>query len=133
MRLRGILLLAGIALIGFSCKKDNDPVENDVAGTITYTSPIAGSVYDNGFVINIEGEMADNNRIGTAKLEIRNKTTNALLNTQSVNLGTVTFYRFDWSWPVTGITAATPAIVRVLNIDKLGNIIQKDVEVTLNP
>ncbi len=132
MRILGSLLLLSLAFGNVNCSKGGEP-EPDSPGTITMTMPTTGNVFDNGFPLRVQGEMSDNNVIGTAKLEIRNKATNALLNSQNVNLGSVGFYRFDWTWTVTGVTSAFTATVRVINIDKLGNQVQKDVDVTLNP
>jgi hypothetical protein len=132
MRKFGYLVLLFVTITSVNCSKDKDS-EPDSPGTITITMPTTGNVFDNGFPLRVQGEMSDNNVIGLAKLEIRNKATNALLNQQTVTLGSVGFYRFDWTWNVTGITASTVATVRVFNVDKLGNQVTKDVDVTLNP
>ncbi len=132
MRISGLFLLLFVAFAGLNCSKGGGS-EPDSPGTILITMPGASNVFDNGFPLKVEGEMADNNLIGTAKLEIRNKTTNAILNQQSVQPGNVGFYRFAWTWTVTGITATITATVKVTNIDKLGNQVVKEVDVILNP
>lgn len=121
-----------IALCSFNCKKNNNTPEPDVAGTILITSPSPATIYDNGFVLKTEGEMSDNNVLASAKVEIRNKTTGAILFQQTSTTGNVGFYRFLWNWTVTGITTTITATVKVIAIDKLSNQVFKEVDVTLN-
>jgi|CXWL01.1.fsa_nt_gi hypothetical protein len=133
MRVTGLSILLFITLAGLNCKKDsnNNPTP-DVPGIITITTPVAGTIYDNGFSLRTEGEMSDDNGLGSAKVEVRNKTTGAILFQQTSTPGNVTFYRFTWNWTVAGITAPITATVKVTAIDKQSNQVFKEVDVTLS-
>jgi hypothetical protein len=132
IRLNGFAALLFIALSFINCKKDSASTPAaDIAGRIDFTLPIAGSIYDNGLVLKTEGGMNDDNGLASAKVEIRNKTTGAILFQQTSATGNVTFYRFLWNWTVTGITGVIPATVKVIAIDKLSNQIFKEVDITL--
>lgn len=133
MRVTGLSILLFITLAGLNCKKDsNNNLAPDIPGTITITLPVTGTIYDNGFSLRTEGEMSDDNGLGSAKVEVRNKTTGAILFQQTSTPGNVTFYRFAWSWTVTGITSPITATVKVIAIDKLSNQVIKEVDVTLS-
>jgi hypothetical protein len=131
-RLTGCTALLFLAISFINCKKDNNSTPaSDITGRIDFTLPIAGSIYDNGLVLKTEGGMNDDNGLSSAKVEIRNKTTGAILFQQTSATGNVTLYRFLWNWTVTGITAPITATVKVIAIDKLSNQIFKEVDVTL--
>jgi hypothetical protein len=133
MRLQGIIILLFITAISMNCKKDStgNSTPVDVAGSINITTPVTGSTFDNGFVLRTQGDMTDNNVLASAKVEIRNKTTGAILYQQTTATGNETFYRFLWDWTVTGITVDINATVKVIAIDKLGNQVFKEVDVRL--
>lgn len=76
--------------------------------------------------------MTDNNGLSTARVEIRNKTTTALLYQQSSTTGSVSFYRFLWNWTITGITTTTIATVKIVARDKQSNEISREIDVTLD-
>jgi hypothetical protein len=65
-------------------------------------------------------------------VEIRNKTTGAILFQQSSTTGNVGFYRFLWNWTVTGVTGPTTATVKVIAKDKLNNEVFKEMDVQLD-
>ena len=132
MRLSGLAALLFISLSFFNCKKNSSstPV-TDQAGNIDITTPVANNIYDNGLVLKTEGGMSDGNGLSSAKVEIRIKTTGAILFEQTSATGNVTLYHFLWNWTVTGITAPITATVKVIAIDKLSNQIFKEVDVTL--
>ena len=124
-----------ILIVAFSfinCKKDStDTTPVDVAGNIDITTPVMGTIYDNGIVLKTEGGMSDNNGLASAKVEIRNKTTGTILFQQTTSTGNVTLYHFLWNWTVTGMTSLITATVKVTAIDKLSNQIIKEVDITL--
>lgn len=121
-----------ITISCLSCKKDNNNTPAaDIAGRIDFTTPLAGTIYDNGMILKIEGGMNDDNGLTTAKVEVRNKTTGAKLFEQSSVTGNVTLYHFIWNWTVTGMTASITATVKVTAIDKLSNQVIKEVDITL--
>jgi Bacterial Ig domain len=133
MKVPGLLSLFFVAFAGLSCgKSGGSGTEPDVAGTVTITAPVNGPIYTNGSPLTIEGEMTDNNVLAIAKVEIRNKTSGAVLFQASSNTGNVSFYRFLWTWNITGITTATVVTVKVTARDKLGNEVFKEVDAKLD-
>lgn len=126
------LLIFGI---GTSCSKSsggNTTPPDSSPSDIVIDLPTAGTIVLNGTNLTITGTITDNNNLSQAKVEIRNKTTNALYNSQISSTGTVSFYRYTWNWTVTGITGPTPGIVRVIAVDRYGYIVYKDVDITLD-
>ena len=127
------LKLLVLSILFVSCNKDNNNTPApDVPGTITVTSPSAIAIYTNGNTLKVEGEMTDNNGLSTARVEIRNKTTTALLYQQSSTTGSVSFYRFLWNWTITGITTTTIATVKIVARNKQSNEISREIDVTLD-
>jgi len=133
MRLPGMTMLLFITFICLNCNKDSGstPTPSDIAGIINITSPVTNTTYQNGDHFITQGDMTDNNVIASAKVEIRNKTTGAILFQQTTLIGNETFYRFLWDWIVTGVTADFTATVKVINTDKLGNQVFKEVDVRM--
>lgn len=127
-----ILTLAFSIVFITSCKKDDDTVPADTAAVIDITAPAAGTIYTNGSTVSVDGTAIDNNVLSSTRLEIRNKNTNAVLYQTSTSTGNVTFYRFHWTWTVTGITTLTPATVRVISKDKYNYETSKDVDFNLD-
>ncbi len=127
------LILLFVVITTISCKKDDGGTTNttDTASTITFTVPTAGNIFINGTPLRVEGEMSDLNGLVTARVEIKNKTTGAVLFQQSNPTSNVTFFRFMFSWTVSGISAPTPATIKVTAIDKFSNQVSKEVDVTL--
>jgi hypothetical protein len=132
MRLLGLVSL--FITFGFlSCKKNSTSTpEADQTGNIDITTPVANTIYDNGNVLKTEGGISDANGVATAKVEIRNKTTGAILFQQTSTAGNITLYHFLWNWTVTGITGIITATVKVTAIDRLSNQVFKEVDVTLS-
>ncbi len=131
-RIPGITLIFCLIIFSISCKKDNNTQPTDVPSIINFTKPNAGIIYPNGTVLSIEGLMIDDNGLTTATLEIRNKTTGAILNQQTSTTGNVTAYNFTWNWTVTGMTAQITGTVKVIAKDRLGNNFSKEIDVTLS-
>lgn len=127
------LLSLLIAITTINCKKDDGGTTNttDTPGTITITIPTVGNIFINGTPLRVEGEMTDMNVLATARVEIKNKTTGAVLFQQSNPTSNVSFFRFMFSWTVSGISAQTPATIKVTAIDKLSNQVSKEVDVIL--
>jgi len=125
------LLITSVTAI--HCNKDDGGTNNvtDTPSSITITNPMAGTIVLNGSTLRVEGEMTDLNLLATAKVEVKNKTTGAVLFQQSNPTSNVSFYRFTWNWIVTGISATTPATVKITAVDKLSNQVTKEVDVTL--
>lgn len=131
MKYKLILVTFFSILMFTNCKKNNSP-EPDVPGEITITYPTPLVIFINGSVLKVEGEMTDNNVLSLARVEIRNKTTNAILFQQSNTTGNVGYFFFQWNWTVTGITSTTQAIIKVFAKDKLSNEVSKEIEITLD-
>ncbi|MEI2737586.1 MAG: hypothetical protein V9F01_02235 [Chitinophagaceae bacterium] len=131
--MKNIIAIPLFTFLIVACGKDADnstPPAN-IPGIINITSPSSLAIYLNGTVLKVEGDMTDNNGLAIARVEIRNKTTNAILFQQSSNTGAVSFYRFLWNWTISGITTTTVATVKVIARDKYSNEVTKEVDVTL--
>ena len=130
MRLPGITMLLFIAVLSLNCnKKDSTPT--DISPIFNIIDPIPNATYQNGDNLRTQGDMTDNNGLTTAKVEIRNKTTGAIIFQQSTPTGNETFFRFNWNYPVTGITVDFIATVRVICVDKLGNQVFSEIDVRM--
>jgi hypothetical protein len=130
---RSLLFLLIIAFLAFNCsKKGSTATPADSPSVITINAPVTGVFVTNGSSLNISGDMTDNNALVSTKVEIKNKNTGTVYNTQSANTGNVTFYHFSWNWTVTGITTLTPAVVRVTSKDRYGYEVFSEVEITLD-
>jgi len=130
-----IAISALIMLAVASCQKDSGsttPATDSSPSLIQIDFPVTGAIYANGSALNITGTITDNDNLSTAKVEVKNKTTNATLNQQTSSTGNVTFYRFQWSWTITGITATTPGTVKITAKDKNGFEVTKEVDITLD-
>lgn len=128
MRLTFLALSAFIFTAFVSCNNDDKPSEPESPSVITIRSPVSTALYTNGSNMTIEGDIADNNVLSSARVEIRNKANGTVLFQQSSNTGNVGFYLFLWSWPVAGITGPTTVTVKVVAKDKLGNEVFKEVD-----
>jgi hypothetical protein len=132
MRPSGLAALLLITVGFIACKKTSTTTpQTDKPGTIDITSPAASTTYDNGLVLKTEGAMNDENGLTSAKLEIRNKATSAILFQQTTTTGNITLYHFLWNWTVSGMTAPITATVRVTAIDKLSNQVFQEVDIIL--
>jgi len=134
-RIFSCLVLAVSLSIGIGCNKDDSgggSTPADTLASIVIDFPLPGALYANGSTMTISGTMVDNNVLSTAKVEIKNKATGALYNSQTSSTGNVTFYRYGWTWSITGITTLTPAIIRITAKDKYNYEVFKEVEVTLD-
>lgn len=128
-------LIAALLLFAvLNCNKSSNdtPAPADIPGSVQIDHPATNVFYINGTPINIDGTMTDNNNLVSAKVEVKNKTTNTTLFQQTTNTGNVNFYRFNWSYTLTGITTTTPGSVKVTAKDKLGNEVYKEVDITLD-
>jgi hypothetical protein len=130
-----ILFLSAIAAIVFfsaGCSKDDDNnTPADSPGVITITTPAANTTYINGSILQVRGNVTDNNALSTARVEIKNNATNAILYQQNQSTGNVTYYGLNWDWTVTGITSATNATVKITVTDRYNNQVTKDIPVVL--
>ncbi|MEO7984838.1 MAG: hypothetical protein ABI688_12230 [Bacteroidota bacterium] len=128
------LLSLLIILTTANCKKDSGGTNNitDTPSGINMTFPVPGLIYINGGLLRVEGDMTDLNALATARVEIKNKTTGAVLFQQSDPTTNVTFFRFMWNWTVTGMSAVTPATVKVTAVDKLSHQVSREVDVMLS-
>ena len=135
MKIKNLSFLSLIVLLlNIHCKKDSgsSSTPTDTPGTINITLPAPNTIAINGPGLIVEGDMTDLNGLATAKMEIKNKNTGAIFNQQSAATGGVSFYRFSFSWPVSGITVLTPATVKVTCIDKNGKQVSKEVDILLD-
>lgn len=119
--------------IAASCNKDSgSSTPADTAATIDITTPTTALIYINGSNLSITGTIADNDVLATAKVEVRNKTTNAILFQQTDNTGNVGFYRYTWNWTISGITGPTPGNVKIISKDKYGRETSKDIDINFS-
>lgn len=134
MRRIRLLIPAFFLLLLGSCKKDtaSTPSGPDIASVINVATPGTGVIFTNGSTLKIEGDVTDNNGLSTVRVEVKNKTTNAILFQQSSTAGNATFYRFLWNWVVTGITTLTPATVKITAKDLQSNEVSKEVDIKLD-
>jgi hypothetical protein len=135
MRVYRISVLFFIAANCLGCKKNSttsNTTPADKPGNINITAPVSGTIYDNNFTLITAGDMSDDNVLTSAKVEVRNKITGAILFQQTTSTGNVTFYRFQWSWIVTGITAPFTATVKVTATDSQSNQTIKEVDIILS-
>lgn len=133
IRLKSIALLLIPVISIVACKKDSGTsIPADTAATIDISTPITGLTYLNGSNLSITGTIADNDVLATAKVEVRNKTTNAILFQQTDNTGNVGFYRYTWNWTISGITGPTPGNVKIISKDKYGRETSKEIDITFS-
>lgn len=132
-RASSLLVITAIAIFAAGCSKDgsgnNTPA--DSPAVITTTVPAANTTYMNGSVLQVRGNVTDNNGLSTARVEIKNNATNAILYQQNRSTGNVTYYDLNWDWTVTGITSATNATVKITVTDRYNNQVTKDIPVIL--
>lgn len=130
------LILVVSALFIGACNKGGDdnstPATDTSPSAIVIDFPTAGTLYINGSNITITGTIVDNNVLSQARVEIRNKTTGAILNQQSASTGNVTFYRYTFNWTVAGIAAPTQGAVKIIAKDKNNFEISKEVDILLD-
>ena len=131
MRRLFIVIILPLVLLTTACEKDKGS-EPEAPTVINITTPGAGTIYINGSTMKIEGDMADNNVLSTARVEIKNKSNGNILFQASSPTGNVGFFRFLWNWPVTGVAAPFTATVKVTAKDKLSNEVSKEVDVQLD-
>lgn len=128
------LLLALLISIISACSKNSDsdnPPDN--ISVITINTPTAGFTYLNGGTLRVEGEINDGDKVTSARVQIKNKTTNAIYFEQTVSAGNITRYFFNWNWVISGVSSPQAAIVSVTSRDTRGFEISKAVEVNLTP
>jgi len=129
-----LITITALILIAFgSCKKDNGTgIPADTAATIDITTPSTMIIYLNGSNLPVTGTIADNDVLATAKVEIRNKSTNAILFQQTDNTGNVGFYRYSWNWTISGITGPTPGNVKIISKDKYGYETSRSIDINFD-
>ena len=137
MRNRSIIIISIFTLfLAVSCKKDDNGGGNtgpESPTDVTIDAPTPNAIILNGTTLRIEGTAIDNNILTTVKVEIKNKTSGAVLFTNSVTTPNVTLYRFLWNWPVNGISSSFTATVKVTGRDIRGNEGFKEVDIKLEP
>lgn len=121
-----------VLFISPGCKKNSTSTPADTLSDIQVDFPTTGTIYINGSTLTVSGTITDTDNLSSAKVEIKNKSTGVVLNQQSSTTGTVSFYRFQWGWMVSGITVSTPATVKITSTDKLGYVVSKQIDVTLD-
>lgn len=136
MKLKSLtwILAAGFMTIA-GCSKDSGSgggggTAADTPGVINLTTPAAGIIATNGTVLRIEGDLTDVDGLSQGRVELKNKTTNAVLFQQISSTGGVSFYRFSWSWTVSGITTLTPATLKISCVDRNNKIVilERDIQ-----
>ena len=119
-------------LSGCSNKDNNDPPA-DSAATITITTPPANARYSNASTVLIRGNIDDQDILKNAKVEVKNKTSGAVLFTQTSLTGNLSVYSFNWSWPVTGIAATFTGTVKITSTDQYNYTTTKEVDIIFDP
>lgn len=132
--MRSILLTFLLSAI-VSCSKDNNSNNStpDNISTITISTPIANFTYLNGGVLRIEGEINDPDKVASARVQVKNKSTNAMFYEMTVAAGNITRYFFLWNWTITGISSSQAATVTVTARDARNFEISKSVDVNFIP
>lgn len=131
-----LLVMTGFIIAFTGCNKDDNNNGNnnatDSPSVINFSLPGSGAIYPNGTPLRVEGDMTDTDGLSNARVEIRNKTTGTIYFQQSNSTGGVSFFRFGFSWTVTGISATTTAVVKVTATDRNSKQVSKEVEVQLD-
>lgn len=131
-------ILAAILMTITGCSKDTSSggggsgSGTNTPGVINITTPGAGAIYTNGSTITVTGDLTDVDGLSQGRVELRNKTTNSVYFQQISGTGGVTFYRFLWSWVVSGITTLTPATLKITCVDRNNNTIIKELDIQLD-
>jgi len=121
-------------LLFVSCKKDdNNNPPADTAAVITITVPTANARYTNGSTVEVRGNINDADILKNAKVEIKNKTSGAVLYTQTTLTGNVPVYTFNWSWPVSGVTVSFTVTVKITSTDQFDYQTTKEVDIIFDP
>lgn len=129
---KGFLLPALLLLLlCCGCNKDEENTPPDMASVITFTTPTAGTIFLNGTQLQVTGTVTDDQALSAVKVEIRNASNGTILFQQNNPTGNVIFYGFTWNWNITGITAQTNAIVKVIATDRYNYQVSKEVPVVL--
>ncbi len=134
-RSRFFILFIFVSFISLNCKKsssNSNPPPADSPSDIQIDFPHTGVTYTNVFPLVVSGIIIDNNTVATAKVEIKNKTTGAVLFQQTSSAGNIALYRFSWNWTVTGITVTTPATVKITSTDFYNYQVSKELDITLD-
>lgn len=130
------MLFIFISFLSLTCSKKSSNNSNtppaDSPSVIQIDFPHTGVTYTNGFNLVVSGTITDNNTVATAKVEIKNKTTGAILYQQNSSAGNVFLYRFSWNWIVTGITGPTPATVKITSIDFYNYQASSEIDIALD-
>lgn len=124
-------LLPTIILSGSCNKKNDSSPPADTSAVITINSPIANAHYVNATILQIRGNVNDADILKSAKMEIKNKSTGAVLNTQTSLTGSIAVYSFNWSWTITGITTPITATVKITSTDQFNYVTNKEIDIIL--
>ncbi|HNR15503.1 MAG TPA: hypothetical protein PKG90_02430 [Chitinophagaceae bacterium] len=125
------IILTGIMA---SCSKDNNNSNQpDNITVITINTPVSGFTYLNGGIMRIEGEINDPDKVATARVQVKNKTTNTVYFDQTSQAGNITHFFFLWDWNISGISSPVVASVIITAKDVRGFEISRstDVNITL--
>lgn len=105
---------------------------SNTPGVINITTPVAGTIATNGSTLTVSGDLTDVDGLSQGKVELRNKTTGSVYFQQISGTGGVTFYRFLWSWTVSGITSLTTATLKITCTDRNNNSVTKEIDIQLD-
>lgn len=117
-----------------SCKKDsnNNPGGNSDT-VVVIDRPTAGQIIFNGANLAVEGTVTDNDVLANVSVQVRNKSTGAVLYSTQTTTASVSFYRYTYNWTVTGISTSLIATVKVTGRDVNGREGFREVDITLEP
>ncbi len=132
-KILNIVFFPFLLLTGSCSNKDNNSTPGDTAAVITITAPAANSRYTNASTLQIRGSINDQDVLKNAKVELKNKTSGAVLFSQTSITGNLSLYNFNWSWPVTGITVAFIGTVKITSTDQYNYTTSKEVDIFIDP
>lgn len=131
-RLHYLLLFVFFSVFATQCgDKGSTPPPADRAAVIQYTTPSAGATFLNGTALQVKGNVTDNDGIASVKVEIRNAASSTVMYQQNISLSSPTYFDFNFSWTVAGISSVTNAVVRIITTDRYSYQVSKDVSVVL--
>ena len=117
--------------ISFACKKSSSGTKDTTAPVVTFTTPTANGFYASGDTVYVRGSITDDNSLASTSVEIKNKTTSAVLFQQTNSTGSVPVYSFLWKWK-NNVGVLTPASVKVVATDASGNQNIATVDISLD-
>jgi hypothetical protein len=134
-KLVSFLAFSGLMLAG-ACSKDGDNGNtggNNNPTEVVVTVPTNNQVVVNGTNLVVDGTVTDLDILANVSVQIRNKTSGAVLYSAQTTTATVSFYRYTFNWTVAGVSSAFTGTVKVTARDIYGGEGIKEVDINLEP